>query len=139
MQLRSHLRWPIGDIYLSAQKLVFCNSDLDKSTTSMRTLMIYLCLTGVHFMGLYLINMHLIAHFMGVLIIGVYFMAVHLMAVHLMAVYLIGVNLMACASWCAPHECMPHKCASHRRACNGYVTTMRSCTDWFCKVSGSRP
>jgi hypothetical protein len=55
-----------------AQKLVFCSSGLDKSTTAP--------LKGVHLIG--------------VCLMGVYLMSVHLMGVHLIGMCLIGVHLM---------------------------------------------
>jgi hypothetical protein len=80
------LRRRIGTFYLLAQKLVFCNSDLDKSTTHIRMLMIYLFLTGVHPTSVHLI---------GGCLMGVYLTDVHLTGVHLTGVHLTGVHLMA--------------------------------------------
>src|SRR5271155_2489137 len=101
MLLRSgggvRVRGPIGTFYLLAQKLVFCNSDLDKSTTHMRTLMIYLFLTGVHPTSVHLIGGCLMGVYLTcVYLLGVYLTDVHLTCVHLtgmclMGVYLIGV------------------------------------------------
>jgi hypothetical protein len=54
-----HLRRPIKDLYLLGQKLVFCNSDFDESTTRMRPLMVYLYLTSVHLMGGCLMGVYL--------------------------------------------------------------------------------
>jgi hypothetical protein len=80
------MRRRIGTFYLLAQKLVFCNSDLDKSTTHMRTLMIYLFLTGVHPTSVHLI---------GGCLMGVYLTCVYLLGVYLTDVRLTYVHLMA--------------------------------------------
>ena len=94
----------IGTFFLLAQKRVFCKSDLDKSTTHMRTLMIYLFLTGVHptsvhliggyLMGMYLTCVYLTdVHLTGVYLMGVYLTGLHLTGLHLMAMCLMGVRL----------------------------------------------
>jgi Pentapeptide repeats (8 copies) len=98
------LAWVAATFYLLAQKLVFCNSDLDKSTTQMRTLMIYLFLTGVHptsvhliggcLIGVYLTGVYLTGVYLtGVYLTGVYLTGVHLTGVHLTGVHLTGVHL----------------------------------------------
>jgi hypothetical protein len=84
------VRRPIGTFSFLAQKLVFCNSDLDKSTIHERTLMIYLFLTGVHPTSVHLIGGCL----MGVYLTGVYLLGVYLTGVHLTCVHLTGVHLM---------------------------------------------
>jgi hypothetical protein len=90
----------IGTFYLLALKLVFCNSDLDKSTTHMKTLMIYLFLTGVHPTSVHLIGGCL----MGVYLLGVYLTDVHLTGVHLMEIH------------------FKSRYVSHRRASHGHVS-----------------
>jgi hypothetical protein len=65
---------------LTAKNSYFANSDLDKS--HMRTLRIYLYLTGVHLMGV---------HFMEIHFMGMYLIGVHLTGMCLMGVYLIGI------------------------------------------------
>src|SRR5947209_1296282 len=83
---------------LSAKTRILQLKGLDRSTTHMRTLMIYLFLTGVHptsvhliggcLMGVYLTGVYLL----GVYLTGVYLTGVHLTGVHLMAMCLMGVH-----------------------------------------------
>jgi hypothetical protein len=70
--------WGLFSESLSTQKL-------DKSTTHMSTLMIYLYLMGVYLTGVYL---------MGVCLFGVYLTGVHLTGMCLMGMHLIGVHLI---------------------------------------------
>ena len=61
------------DLYLLAEKLVFCK--LRSRENRMRTLVIYLYLMGVHLMGGCLMGVYLT----GVCLLGVYLTGVHLM------------------------------------------------------------
>jgi hypothetical protein len=86
----------IGTFYLLALKLVFCKPDLDKSTTHMRTLMIYLFLTGVRPTSVRLIGGCLMGVYLtGVYLTGVYLTGVYLTGVHLTGVYLLGVTCIS--------------------------------------------
>ena len=107
--LRSrHLRRPIGDLLsLSAKTRIL---QTRTSTNRMRTLMIYLYLTGVHPTSV---------HLMGGCPIGVYLTGMCLLGVYLIVViyilidvYLTGVHLIGR---------VPHKRASHRRAPHGHA------------------
>jgi len=103
--LRSrHLRRPIGTFYLLAQKLVFCK--LGTSTNRMRTLMIYLYLTGVHPTSV---------HLMGGCPIGVY-----LTGMCLLGVYLTGVSHGRVPYSRHLH---PHRRVSYRGASHGACTS----------------
>jgi hypothetical protein len=109
--LEMHARKVLGEIFrsptlqtvvrrsicqdLSCKIRVFANSNLDKSTTHMRTPMIYLFLTGVHLTGVHLMGVYLTGvHLMGVYLTGVHLMGVYLTGVHLTGVYLMGVHLI---------------------------------------------
>ena len=97
------------DLYLLAQKLVFCNSYLDKSTTHEDADNLFVphgrasherasdrggCLIGRCLMGVYLM--------------GVYLLGVHLTGVYLRGVRLMGIHFMACTSWaCISRACTP--------------------------------
>jgi hypothetical protein len=108
----SSLAWVrrlIGTFYLLAQKLVFCNSDLDKPTTAAPFIrwetwrfspnlsgmhlkgmyLIGVCLTGVHLTGVHVLGVHL----MGICLTGVHLMEVHLMGIHFMDMHVVGVHV----------------------------------------------
>ena len=94
----------IGTFYLLAQKLVFCNSDLDKPTTAApfirwETWRFSPNLSGMHLKGMYLIGVCLtgvhvlVVHLMGMCLTGVHLMEVHLMGIHFMDMHVVGVHV----------------------------------------------
>jgi hypothetical protein len=115
------LRRQIGTFFLLSQKLVFCNSDLDKSTTapsfvrwqtwkfspepfrrasyrrvSHRRVSRGRTPHGLHLKGVHLIGIHFTGvHFIGVHLIGMCLMGVHLTSVSLIGVHLTGVYVMS--------------------------------------------
>jgi hypothetical protein len=69
-----------------AQKLVFCNSDLDKSTAVLGQRATK-AMVGRYLMGVYLTGVHVTSVYLIVAcLMGVYLTGVHLMGVHLMGV-----------------------------------------------------
>src|ERR1700722_19527147 len=75
---------------LSAKTRILQTEILTKSTTHMRTLMIYLYLTGVHPTSVHLMSGCLMGVYLtGVCLLGVYLTDLHLTCVHLTGVHLI--------------------------------------------------
>jgi hypothetical protein len=114
---------------------LFCNSDLDKSTTGppfirWETWRFPQNLSGAHLDGVYLIGVCL----MGVCLMGVYLMGVHLMGTHPTGMHLVGVHLTGVhltgmyLTERASHMYVSHKGASHRR-------TSQACISWVCTSS----
>ena len=69
-----------------AQKLVFCNSDLDKSTAVLGQRATK-AMVGRYLMGVYLMGVHVTSVYLIVAcLMSVYLTGVHLMGVHLMGV-----------------------------------------------------
>jgi len=113
--LRSrHLRRPIGDLLsLSAKTRIL---QTRTSTNRMRTLMIYLYLTGVHPTSV---------HLMGGCPIGVYLTGMCLLGVYLTGVHLTGVHLTGVSHGRVPYSrhLHPHRHVSHRGASHGACTS----------------
>jgi hypothetical protein len=89
------MRSAIGTTPQLAQKLIFCNSDLDHCLGQGATkAMVGGCLIGVYLTGVHLMGVHLMV---------VYLIYVHLMNVHLTGVCLMGMYLIYESSLRAGH------------------------------------